>query len=174
MKIMNKISGVYKITNKITGDFYIGSSRDIKHRWAHHKKLSVWKDRSNNPLYIDMQKYGLDKFTFEVIELTDSLLTREQYWMDSLHPTYNNYRAIGQDTERYKEWHKIHREEKIAKSKEWREIHKKERRTHQKEYRNRACIYNGEKLTFYALFKRFRKQRIPHPTQEARKYLIEA
>ena len=27
---MNKISGVYKITNTITGDFYIGSSKNIK------------------------------------------------------------------------------------------------------------------------------------------------
>lgn len=156
---MNKISGVYKITNNITGDFYIGSSRDIKHRWVHHKKPSVWKDRSNNPLYIDMQKYGLDKFTFDVIELTDDLLTREQYWMDSLHPTYNNHRAIGQDTDRYRKM---------------REAHKKERSTYLKEWFNRLCLYNGEKLTLRALHSRFRKQGIPHPTQEARKYLIEA
>ena len=25
-----KISGIYKITNTITGDFYIGSSKDVK------------------------------------------------------------------------------------------------------------------------------------------------
>ena len=30
---MNKISGIYKITNIITGDFYIGSSKDVKKRW---------------------------------------------------------------------------------------------------------------------------------------------
>jgi group I intron endonuclease len=158
MKIMNKISGVYKITNNITGDFYIGSSRDIKHRWAHHKKPSVWKDRSNNPLYIDMQKYGLDKFTFEIIELTDDLLTREQYWMDNLRPIYNNHRAIGQDADRYRKW---------------RETHKKERSTYQKEWFNRFCLYNGEKLTLRALYLRFRRQGITHPNQEARKYLIE-
>ena len=29
---MKKISGVYKITNTVTGDFYIGSSKDVKDR----------------------------------------------------------------------------------------------------------------------------------------------
>lgn len=29
-----KISGVYKITNIITNDCYIGSSKDVKRRWA--------------------------------------------------------------------------------------------------------------------------------------------
>ena len=32
-----KTSAVYKITNTITGDFYIGSSKDVKRRWAVHK-----------------------------------------------------------------------------------------------------------------------------------------
>ena len=27
-----KISGIYKITNTITNDFYIGSSKDVKQR----------------------------------------------------------------------------------------------------------------------------------------------
>ena len=31
-----KIIGVYKITNTITGDFYIGSSKDVKRRWKVH------------------------------------------------------------------------------------------------------------------------------------------
>ena len=44
---MEKISAVYKITNKITGDFYIGSSKDVKIRWAHHKCKSTWKNNPN-------------------------------------------------------------------------------------------------------------------------------
>ena len=39
---MNKISGVYKITNNITGDCYIGSSSNIKQRWAAEKSPSTW------------------------------------------------------------------------------------------------------------------------------------
>lgn len=171
---MEKISGIYKITNTITDEFYIGSSKNIKHRWVKHKCPSTWKNCPNNTLYIDMQKYGLNNFTFEILEETDNLKEREQYWINLLQPTYNNRRANGRDTERYKEWYKVHRDEKLTRNKEWSETHKKEIRTYQKEYRNRACIYNGEKLTFYALSQRFYRAGIPHPTQEARKYLVEA
>ena len=38
-----KISAVYKITNTVTGDFYIGSSKDVKQRWKEHKWPSKWK-----------------------------------------------------------------------------------------------------------------------------------
>lgn len=62
-----EISGIYKITNAITKDFYIGSSNDIKRRWVEHKKPSRWNKYSNNPMYQDMQKYGLDKFEFEIL-----------------------------------------------------------------------------------------------------------
>ena len=53
---MNKICGVYKITNVITGDFYIGSSKDVKHRWACHKCPSRWNRYPNSQMYQDMQK----------------------------------------------------------------------------------------------------------------------
>ena len=63
-----KICGVYKITNTITGDFYIGSSKNIKNRWTAHKCKSTWNKCPNNQLYLDMQKYGVDKFVFEILE----------------------------------------------------------------------------------------------------------
>ena len=63
-----KISGVYKITNTITGDFYIGSSKDVKRRWAHHKWPSTWNKYQNNPLYLDMKKYSINKFEFQILE----------------------------------------------------------------------------------------------------------
>lgn len=59
-----KISAVYKIVNTVTKDFYIGSSKNVKHRWIEHKSHSVWKKHPNNQLYLDMQKYGVDKFDF--------------------------------------------------------------------------------------------------------------
>ena len=61
---MNKISGVYKITNVITGDFYIGSSKNIKQRWNDHKKPSVWTRYSNSMLYRYMAQFGLSSFSF--------------------------------------------------------------------------------------------------------------
>ena len=59
-----KISGVYKITNTVTGDFYIGSSKNVKLRLAVHKCPSTWKKCPNNPLYQDMRKYSIDKLEF--------------------------------------------------------------------------------------------------------------
>lgn len=67
-----KICGVYKITNAITGDFYIGSSKDVKHRLANHKCPSNWNEYPNSKMYQDMQKYGLDKFEFKILEEVES------------------------------------------------------------------------------------------------------
>ena len=89
---MNKISGIYKITNTITNDFYIGSSKDVKHRWADHKCPSLWKRCPNKQMYIDMQKYGVDSFVFEVLAEVEieKLKEKEQEFIETLNPTYNN------------------------------------------------------------------------------------
>ena len=156
-----KISAVYKITNTITGDFYIGSSKDVKNRWVNHKCQSRWKQHPNNPMYQDMKKYGIDKFVFEVLEEIeeDSLKETEQQFIEKLQPTYNNYNAKGWDFERHKE-HK----------KEYNKTNKCKKAN--KEYKNQLCFYNGETLTLNALSKRFLRRGIPNPTLEAKKYLL--
>lgn len=60
---MNKICGIYKITNKINGKIYIGQSIDIYKRWAKEKKGYV-----NDYLKNAFLRYGLENFTFEIIE----------------------------------------------------------------------------------------------------------
>ena len=103
-----KISGVYKITNTITNDFYIGSSKNVKQRWAHHKCPSEWKKHPNNSLYNDMQKYGVDKFDFQILTIAEPehLKEAEQQFIEKLKPTYNNRRANGWDIERIREYQK--------------------------------------------------------------------
>lgn len=186
-----KISGVYSITNNVTGDFYIGSSCNIKQRWVKHKCLSTHKQHSNSKLYKSIASYGLDNFTFEIIEETDNLREREQYWIEQLKPTYNSIRAKGRDIEiskeahkRYcKEWHKIHRDEQLAyrqahrdeclaKMKDWHKAHRDEHLAKMKADRNRLCLYNGETITLNALTVRLTHQGIPHAWTEAKKYLL--
>ena len=147
-----KISGIYKITNTITGDFYIGSSKDIKRRWRDHKCQSRWNRCSNSPMYQDMQKYGVDKFEFEILAEVEpgSLKEAEQQFIEKLNPFYNNYRANGWDFERRKKYCK----------------------EYNKEYNNQLCCYNGEILTLCALRTRFKRKGIPHPQLEANKYLL--
>ena len=169
---MNKISGVYKITNNITGDFYIGSSKNIKRRWYQHRSPSVHKQLPNSKLYKDMAEFGLDNFKFEIIEKTDNLREREQYYIEQLKPSYNNLWAKGRNTDRYKEWNEIHRDERLAKMKDWHKAHRDERLAKMKDYRSRLCLYENETLTLNTLSNRFCRQGIPHPTLEAKKYLL--
>ena len=110
---MEKISAVYKITNTITGDFYVGSSKDVKRRWRSHKCQSTWKKCPSNPMYLDMQKYGIDKFVFEIIAEAEQeqLKETEQQFIEKLKHTYNNYNANGRDVERRKEYQKEYKKE---------------------------------------------------------------
>ena len=158
---MKKVSGIYKITNTITGDFYIGSSKNVKRRLASHKWPSKWNKCPNNPLYQDMQKYGVDKFAFEILAEVEiaSLKETEQQFIETLKPTYNNINAKGWDIERYKDYQKEY--QKTDRCKEY-----------QKQYYNQLCCFNGQILTLGALSTRFWKQGIPNPTQEAKKYLL--
>ena len=90
-----KISGIYKITNTVTGDFYIGSSNNVKQRWASHKWQTTWNRYPNNPMYLDMKKYGIDKFELQILAEAEpeQLKETEQKFIQILQPTYNNYRA---------------------------------------------------------------------------------
>ena len=162
---MNKISGVYKITNNITGDFYIGSSKNIKQRWTGHRSPSTWKNWPGIKLYKAMAQYGRDNFTIEVIEETTDLHNREQYYIEQLKPSYNNNWAKGQDTKRYKETIR-------QGSKEWYKAHRNEKLTKNKANYSRLCFYEGKTLTLNALSMRLYRQGIPHARLEARKYLI--
>lgn len=148
---MNKISGVYKITNIITDEFYIGSSKNIKNRWAGHKCASTWIKRPGMKLYQAFNKYGVNNFKFEVIEETNMLKEREQYYIDLLKPSYNNIRASGIDIERCRESHR-------QAAKEWLKAHHMERMTYCNDYDSRLCLYESKVITLSALRKRFYKQ----------------
>ena len=121
-------------------------------------------------MYLDMQKYGVDKFEFQVIEEAEpeQLKEKEQEFIEALKPAYNNYRAKGWDIERYKEYEKTDKRKDYQKEYQKTDKYKKAK----KKYDNQLCCYNGEALTLNALRKRFKKLGIPHPTIEAKKYLL--
>lgn len=84
-------TGIYKIKNNQTDDFYIGSSKNIISRLNNHKKLLLLNKHANCHLQNAWNKYGSDSFEFITIEecSTDILLAREQYYIDFLQPKYN-------------------------------------------------------------------------------------
>jgi group I intron endonuclease len=85
-------SAIYKITNIATGRFYIGSTNNLKRRWAHHRGLLKNKKHHNSYLQHSYNKHGKENFVFEIIEevTEENLLIREQYFLDTLQPFENN------------------------------------------------------------------------------------
>ena len=173
-----KIIGVYKITNTITNDFYIGSSKNVKCRWANHKCPSKWNEHPNNPLYLNMKKYGVDKFVFEILAETEveQLKEKEQQFIETLKPTYNRCNAKGLNIEKYKEYQREYYQQNREKYKEHQiEYYQQNRekcQDYQIEYYNQLCRYNGEVLTLNALAIRFYKTGVEHPVKEAKKYIL--
>lgn len=84
------MKGIYLIENKLTNEKYIGQSKNIQKRWESHR--SSMKNSKYN-LHSDMRFYGLDQFEFTVLEETDNLDERENYWikhyLDNGHKLYN-------------------------------------------------------------------------------------
>lgn len=171
---MSKISAVYQIVNTVTGENYVGSSKDVKRRWIQHKCPSVWKKKTN-PMYQDMQKYGVDKFRFQILApvMPEYLKQVEQEFIEMLRPTYNNYRAKGFDDKEYSKGYRQTNKYRES-QKEYRQSDKyrETNRKYLKKYRHQLCEYNGETLTLNALSGRFRSAGIEHPILEAKKYLL--
>lgn len=83
------VIGIYKITNLVTKQSYIGQSVDIASRWKQHIKCGLGIDASHtNMLYNSMQKYGVWNFAFELIEQCskEQLNEREKFYI-SLYQT---------------------------------------------------------------------------------------
>lgn len=86
------MTGIYKITNVVNGKCYIGQSVDIVRRWRNHRGSYQTEDKA---LYRAMRKYGLENFTFEVLEECDvaALNERELYWIREYDSYNNGYNA---------------------------------------------------------------------------------
>lgn len=74
--------GIYKIENKINGKIYIGQSIAIKTRWQQHK-YEAKTGESQAPLYLALRKYGIENFSFEVLEECPQELLNEKeiFWI---------------------------------------------------------------------------------------------
>lgn len=92
--------GIYKITNRINGKIYIGQSINIKFRWKQHEQEAKG-ERRNSLLYQAMRKYGLENFSFEVIEecSQENLNEREVYWIDYYNSFNEGYNMTPGGTE---------------------------------------------------------------------------
>lgn len=78
-------TGIYKITNIANGMCYVGQATDIADRWKQHVRRGVGADApGRNKLYPAMLSFGVENFTFEIVEECSAiqLNEREQYWQE--------------------------------------------------------------------------------------------
>lgn len=90
------VGGIYKITNKITGNCYIGKSKDIRKRFKAHIQEMRRGYRSNKKWAEDIRLYGIEVFEYELLEHIPSkeefyMATAEREWVQRIKPQYNRY-----------------------------------------------------------------------------------
>lgn len=89
--------GIYKITNLLNNKSYIGKSIDILERWKQHIEVSQCnKKESYYDLYCDFRKYGINNFSFTILEMCDKgiLQEKEQYYIQKYNSYENGYNQI--------------------------------------------------------------------------------
>lgn len=79
------VTGIYKITNQITNQVYVGQARDVASRWKEHAKCGLDIDRlQGNKLYQAMVDDGLQNFSWELLEKCnpEELNEKERYYIE--------------------------------------------------------------------------------------------
>lgn len=85
---------IYKIQNLINGNVYIGQTvKLVEKRFQQHRNNYDKPYFSQLTLYKAFKKYGLDNFSFEMLEKVDNdkLDEREKYWIDYYDSYKNGY-----------------------------------------------------------------------------------
>lgn len=85
---------IYSITNKINNKKYVGKTlSSIEERFEQHIANRIY--HNHRPLYMAMNKYGIENFSIALLEEIDytKLSEREQYWIKTLDTYHNGYNA---------------------------------------------------------------------------------
>ena len=90
---ITKCFGIYRIKNLINDKIYVGSTtKSFSIRWRQWRG-DLKRNKANKHLSNAWNKYGKDVFEFSILEVVidkEKVLEREQYWIDTLKPEYNN------------------------------------------------------------------------------------
>lgn len=91
---LQKVSGIYKIINKLNGKYYVGSANVISRRWRDHIHKLKKDTHSNKRLQNAWNKYGENSFTFEIVEIIscEDLLQAEQRYLNIIREDWLNNR----------------------------------------------------------------------------------
>ena len=87
---------IYKITNKINGKIYVGQTiKNYEERFRQHRLNYNKEYFSQIVLYKAFKKYGIENFSFEMIEEVEreKLDEREKYWIEYYNSYFNGYNS---------------------------------------------------------------------------------
>jgi hypothetical protein len=149
---------IYKITDKTNNNIYIGSSKQTaKLREQNHKRLykSYLKGGSIKGYTSSFEILKNNDYIFEVLEETDDLKIREQYWIENI-DCINKINANVDIKQYQKEWYEKNRERVIEKSKSYvidnadktKEYQQKYRDEHKEKTKEYNKQYKLKKKTF--------------------------
>jgi hypothetical protein len=93
----SKVGVVYKITNLINNDFYIGSSCNLVKRYYTHLDHIRKNKSSCTRLIRAVNKYKEENFKFEILVECpkEYVLKLEQWFLNNLNPKYNICKVAG-------------------------------------------------------------------------------
>jgi len=92
-------SGVYAITNTVSGERYVGSARGIEGRWETHRRLLRAGTHHSKELQRAWNEQGITAFSWQVLEVVPDrakLREREQGHLDIGRHEYNTAVAHSQ------------------------------------------------------------------------------
>ena len=94
-------AGIYMLTNKLTGDIYVGQSIDLRKRFIKYFNLSYINSRKELIISRALIKYGYSNFSVTILEYCNEsdLDVKEQYYFDTLNPQYNIQKIAGGSSE---------------------------------------------------------------------------
>jgi len=114
---MNKIIGIYKITNP-KGAVYIGQTKDIERRFKEYK--NIFNCNEQPKLFNSLNKYGVENHTFEIIIQCEihELNKYERYYQDLYNSTDKvlGLNCVLTNTDELKQEFSVETREKISKS----------------------------------------------------------
>lgn len=98
---LTSVTGIYKITNQLSGECYVGQAVSCSDRWKQHAKCGCGIDvPAGNKLYKAMQEDGIWNFSWELLEecLREELDEKEKFYINlykSYDYGYNSNRGNG-------------------------------------------------------------------------------
>ncbi len=177
-------TGIYAVTNIVTGKKYVGQSSNIQRRWYDHRSKAMHpkkKDEFNSVFYTAIREYGVENFYIEILEecTKEELNDREIFWINKLNTFYDGYNNdFGADLPCYTKEHHMtdHGKAKltIGDVKMCREAYKRGERSrdiHEKYFKNKISWGGFERMWHGKTWKTVMPEVFennPHPFQKVK------